>query len=89
VPTHPAGPDVASLSAEVLGTLHGMAALREALQTPAQGARPPHLRPAARAARSCGSCRYFKALGLVEGACRLYAGARVKSGQECDAWKAP
>lgn len=67
-----------------------MAALREALRAKAPDeAKPPHLRTATRPARSCSTCRYWKALGLVEGACRLYDGYRVKSGQECDSWTAP
>jgi hypothetical protein len=67
-----------------------MAALRDALREKAPAkARPPHLRAASRPARSCGSCRYFKALGLTAGACRRYDGFRVKPGEVCDAWAAP
>ena len=70
-----------------------MAARRDALTAgdtkDSAGAKPPHLRAASRPARSCGSCTYYKPMGLTQGACRLYAGARVKSGQVCDSWKAP
>lgn len=73
------------------GKVPGMAALRDALDKPAAAGpdSPPNLRAASRPARSCGSCTYYKPMGLTEGACRRYAGARVKSGQVCDAWKAP
>lgn len=71
-----------------------MAALNDELMKPKAagggGAQsPPNLRSASRPERSCGSCTYYKPLGLTEGACRLYGGARVKSGQVCDSWKAP
>lgn len=67
-----------------------MAALRDALKQPGSvTGRPPHLRASTRPARSCASCAYYKALSVTEGACRLYGGARVKSGQVSDSWKAP
>lgn len=71
------------------GTLSGMAALRDALRKNLGTGTPPRLRAASRSARSCGSCKYYKALGLTEGACRLYGGYRVKGSQTCDSWAAP